>query len=122
MDDINALRATILATLNQNFNEEWLDTTLRCMEGAVRIGPSTVKQTLRSQVNYAFADIVKLLKPVNVEDKLHPSHVTRSSDASTFDEICTKCGVTDRPAHGLEWGDLALPCSAVLTKETTSPE
>ncbi len=26
----------------------------------------------------------------------HPSHKTRFSDASSFDEICTECGATDR--------------------------
>jgi hypothetical protein len=37
----------------------------------------------------------------------HPSHVTRISDASSFDEICVNCGATD----GLgTWGLLALPC------------
>ncbi len=27
---------------------------------------------------------------------VHSSHVTRFSDASTFDEICVNCGATDR--------------------------
>lgn len=40
--------------------------------------------------------------------KKHPSHVTRSSDASTFDEICVKCGAKDNVPGG--WGDLAKPC------------
>ena len=39
----------------------------------------------------------------------HPSHELRSSDASTFDFICEKCGCTDE-VHG-GWGKLALPCS-----------
>lgn len=38
----------------------------------------------------------------------HPSHKTRSSDASTFDEVCVLCGATDRVPGG--WGDLAFPC------------
>ena len=31
-----------------------------------------------------------------------------SVDASTYDEICTKCGATDMVPGG--WGDLAKPC------------
>lgn len=38
----------------------------------------------------------------------HPSHVTRFSDASTFDEICVNCGATDQVPGG--WGKLAYPC------------
>ena len=38
----------------------------------------------------------------------HPSHKTRMSDASTFDEICENCGATDGVFGG--WGNLALPC------------
>lgn len=41
-------------------------------------------------------------------DSLHPSHVTRMSDASTFDEICVNCGATDQAPGG--WGELAKPC------------
>ncbi len=40
-------------------------------------------------------------------DKLHPSHITRFSDASSFDEICINCGYTDSLAT---WGRLASPC------------
>lgn len=42
----------------------------------------------------------------------HPSHKTRSSDASTFDEICKLCGQTDvTPATetGIE-DPLGKPC------------
>ena len=39
---------------------------------------------------------------------LHPSHKTRFSDASTFDEICVNCGATDQVPGG--WGQLAYPC------------
>lgn len=42
-------------------------------------------------------------------NSLHPSHVTRLSDASTFDEICVNCGATDQVLGG--WGKLAEPCS-----------
>jgi hypothetical protein len=41
-------------------------------------------------------------------DSCHPSHVTRASDASTFDEVCTNCGATDIAGGG--WGKLAEPC------------
>jgi hypothetical protein len=39
---------------------------------------------------------------------LHPSHETRFSDASTYDEVCVLCGATDQVPGG--WGDLAHPC------------
>lgn len=39
----------------------------------------------------------------------HPTHKTRFSfDASTWDEICVKCGSTDIAGGG--WGGLAEPC------------
>jgi hypothetical protein len=38
----------------------------------------------------------------------HPSHVTRISDASSFDEICVNCGATDHVLGG--WGKLEEPC------------
>ena len=44
----------------------------------------------------------------NAQDRLHPSHVTRSSDAGSFDEICINCLNTDRTDT---WGRLALPCT-----------
>lgn len=43
-----------------------------------------------------------------IQDGLHPSHVTRFSDASSFDEICVNCGETDIAGGG--WGRLCLPC------------
>jgi len=43
----------------------------------------------------------------------HPSHTTRSSDASSFDEVCTKCGATDIAGGG--WGKLAEPCPSSQT-------
>jgi len=43
----------------------------------------------------------------------HPSHKTRLSDASTFDEICEICGATDEVPGG--WGQLADPCPGPLT-------
>ncbi len=42
------------------------------------------------------------------KDVKHPSHDTRSSDASTYDEVCKKCGATDKVPGG--WGRLALLC------------
>jgi hypothetical protein len=44
----------------------------------------------------------------------HPSHVTRGSDASTFDEICVNCGSTDEVPGG--WGKLANPCPKPVGK------
>lgn len=48
----------------------------------------------------------------------HPSHKTRYSDASTFDEICDLCGATDQVPGG--WGQLAYPCPGMkeYSKET----
>jgi len=43
-------------------------------------------------------------------DELHASHDTRISDASSFDEICTKCGRHDIAGGG--WGLLRMPCPA----------
>lgn len=42
----------------------------------------------------------------------HPSHSLRSSDASTFDVICTACGHTDVTPGG--WGALVDPCPAAI--------
>lgn len=42
---------------------------------------------------------------------VHPSHVTRMSDASTFDEICVNCGATDEVPGG--FGALIYPCPNV---------
>ena len=36
------------------------------------------------------------------------SHKTRISDASSYDEICVRCGTTDIAGAG--WGGLAMPC------------
>lgn len=43
------------------------------------------------------------------DTKLHPSHTIRSSDASTFDVVCTNCGEHDEVPGG--WGKLAKPCT-----------
>ncbi len=43
-------------------------------------------------------------------DGLHPTHRTRFSDSSLFDEICVLCGATDHVPGG--WGELANPCNA----------
>ena len=51
----------------------------------------------------------------------HPSHVTRFSDASTYDEICINCGATDIAPGG--WGQLAYPCpKAPVQEEVTKKE
>lgn len=60
---------------------------------------------------------------------LHPSHKTRIGDASSWDEICVKCGHTDIAGGG--WGKLAEPCTkadnedepwAIPPKRATSRE
>lgn len=38
----------------------------------------------------------------------HPSHTTRFSDSSAYDEVCTQCGSTDITGGG--WGKLGEPC------------
>jgi len=43
-----------------------------------------------------------------MEETLHPTHRTRMSDASSFDEICMLCGFTDQVPGG--WGNLVKPC------------
>lgn len=48
--------------------------------------------------------------PTELVDGKHSSHETRSSDASTYDEVCIKCGATDVSGGG--WGKLAEPCTA----------
>ena len=49
-------------------------------------------------------------------DRLHPSHKTRVSvGASSFDEICTRCGATDIAGGG--WGRLKYPCSKAQENE-----
>lgn len=44
---------------------------------------------------------------------MHPSHRTRYSDSSLYDEVCVLCGATDSPHHRVN-GIQALkaPCSA----------
>lgn len=45
---------------------------------------------------------------LRITQKKHPSHHTRSSDASSFDEVCVNCNNTDIAGGG--WGKLADPC------------
>lgn len=40
--------------------------------------------------------------------RVHPSHTTRFSDSSLYDEVCTQCGAEDGSAEGSR--ALALPC------------
>ncbi len=40
-------------------------------------------------------------------DCVHPTHRTRFSDASSYDEICELCGLTDQVPGGP--GDLQYP-------------
>ena len=58
-----------------------------------------------------------LTKSVPIMNDRHPSHVTRISDASSFDEVCINCGATDITGGG--WGALANPCpKASITQQT----
>ena len=50
--------------------------------------------------------------PDTMSTGVHPSHKTRGSDASSFDEICVFCGRTDTVPGG--WGKLSEPCPATL--------
>lgn len=50
-------------------------------------------------------------RPV-AEDRKHPSHVTRFSDSSLYDEVCINCGATDNVPG--EWGELAKPCPVTV--------
>lgn len=49
------------------------------------------------------------MKGEHYEDQLHPSHKTRYSDSSHYDEVCVYCGATDRVPGG--WGNLKYPCT-----------
>ena len=40
---------------------------------------------------------------------IHPTHKTRTSDASSFDTICDLCGATDRYC---DFTELSKPCPA----------
>lgn len=51
----------------------------------------------------------------SVSNSKHPSHITRSSDSSLYDEKCVNCGATDLAGGG--WGKLAEPCSKDWRKE-----
>ena len=48
------------------------------------------------------------LSGVELMSSKHPSHATRSSDSSYYDEVCIHCGHTDRVPGG--WGKLADLC------------
>lgn len=43
-------------------------------------------------------------------ERKHPSHKTRFSDSSFYDEVCEVCGATDQVPGG--WGELGKPCPA----------
>ena len=55
----------------------------------------------------------------------HPTHTTRYSDSSLYDEVCTKCGANDAPGRGQS---LELPCQgsienleAMMSQPTQAP-
>jgi len=43
-----------------------------------------------------------------VNDKKHPTHKTRFSDSSLYDEVCERCGAIDITGGG--WHSLSEPC------------
>lgn len=49
-----------------------------------------------------------------LKDERHPTHRTRYSDASTFDQVCVLCGA--RSITGGGWGDLKFPCSGTAER------
>lgn len=65
------------------------------------------------QVNVWMKEAVQICQPYidhekhNV-DECHSSHVTRSSDASSYDFRCINCGATDEA--GVGWGRLRFSC------------
>lgn len=50
----------------------------------------------------------------------HPSHDTRFSMSSLYDEVCVNCGATDLTGGG--WGKLAEPCPKAKKKEEKMSE
>jgi len=64
-------------------------------------------------VTIGISEVQTPAKKEDYPDELHPSHFTRTSDASTFDEICTLCGATDQVPSG--WGNLKFPCRGSST-------
>jgi hypothetical protein len=46
-----------------------------------------------------------------MEDEKHPGHVTRYSDASSYDEVCILCGARDIAGGG--WGTLIFECKGL---------
>lgn len=51
---------------------------------------------------------------------VHHTHVTRFSDSSWYDEICTNCGAHDIAGGG--YGDLVNPCTAAEAHKGEVPE
>lgn len=76
-----------------------VDTVISSGDLGVLIGLAKYATTLRTSTDAAAAG------------GKHPSHVTRSSDSSLYDEVCTACGVTD--IAGCGWGELGKPCAAL---------
>jgi hypothetical protein len=50
----------------------------------------------------------RLAPPEKWNDRPHPTHKLRCSEAKSFDELCVLCGSTD--VHGGGWGLLYYPC------------
>ena len=74
------------------------------------------RDDLRAKLDIAEAIITRAFKEQGEpKQRVHPSHETRPSDASTFEEVCVHCGKTDKTGGG--WGGLAEPCTVMKEQE-----
>jgi hypothetical protein len=69
--------------------------------------PDRIKRKI-DKVNYYYLYTVPQQETWDPNHK-HPSHVTRGSDSSMYDEVCVNCGARDQVPGG--WGELAKPCT-----------
>ena len=92
-----------------------LTKTVEDMQGAqsvpehirsIKIPTDTMEQEFQNHYRRGYEAGKNAAQVVPVDGK-HPSHTTRSSDASSFDEVCIGCGAKD--ISGAGWGDLAKP-------------
>jgi hypothetical protein len=83
-------------------------------EGSFDVSAEAVKK-YGIEAFEALAGSGKVFIREDYPDACHPSHVTRASDASSFDEICTLCGARDIAGGG--WGKLKYPCPQAGAKD-----
>lgn len=73
-----------------------------------------VPETMEYSIQHILDQIRKerdIISP-DMPDRCHETHETRSSDASTFDEVCKNCGATDSAGGG--WAGLRWPCLTMV--------